>query len=157
MILRYQAGIIGNSITEMKAVFLKKSSLNSVIYTTNNQNGTVAIRNGIRLPKAGIVKAALHRLQDESWAIKSATVSQDSDDRYYVSVLFEYEVEVLPVQAAKKKHVGAGLQGFLPVRGFGRQYRRHAEVLQADAKEAGAPAAETVKALWLPERGKEIC
>lgn len=32
-------------------------------YTTNNQKGTVAIcGGGIRLPKAGIVKAALHRV-----------------------------------------------------------------------------------------------
>lgn len=48
-------------------------------YTTNNQKGTVAIiGNGIKLPKAGIVKAVIHRQPDASWIIKSATISQES-------------------------------------------------------------------------------
>ena len=59
-------------------------------YTTNNQKGTVAIINNkyIRLPKIGKVKAAIHRIPDSSWILKSSTVSQESDGRYYVSVLF---------------------------------------------------------------------
>ena len=62
-------------------------------YTTNNQNGTVSIIESqyIRLPKIGKVKAVIHRIPDEEWTIKSATVSKDSDDKYYISVLFEYE------------------------------------------------------------------
>ena len=67
-------------------------------YTTNNQNGTVAISDDrhIRLPKLGKVRAVIHRQPDTSWNIKSATVSQDGDGRYYVSVLFEYDA-VIPV------------------------------------------------------------
>ena len=67
-------------------------------YTTNNQNGTVAISDDrhIRLPKLGKVRAVIHRQPDASWNIKSATVSQDGDSRYYVSVLFEYDA-VIPV------------------------------------------------------------
>ena len=67
-------------------------------YTTNNQNGTVAISDDrhIRLPKLGKVRAVIHRQPDASWNIKSATVSQDGDGRYYVSVLFEYDA-VIPV------------------------------------------------------------
>ena len=67
-------------------------------YTTNNQNGTVAISDDrhIRLPKLGKVRAVIHRHSDTSWNIKSATVSQDGDGRYYVSVLFEYDA-VIPV------------------------------------------------------------
>lgn len=67
-------------------------------YTTNNQNGTVAISDDrhIRLPKLGKVRAVIHRHPDTSWNIKSATVSQDGDGRYYVSVLFEYDA-VIPV------------------------------------------------------------
>lgn len=67
-------------------------------YTTNNQNGTVAISDDrhIRLPKLGKVRAVIHRHPDASWNIKSATVSQDGDGRYYVSVLFEYDA-VIPV------------------------------------------------------------
>ena len=61
-------------------------------YTTNNQNGTVAIIDNryIRLPKIGKVKAVIHRVPGTDWKLKSATVSCSSDDRYYVSVLFEY-------------------------------------------------------------------
>lgn len=61
-------------------------------YTTNNQKGTIAIIDNkyIKLPKIGKVKAVIHRVPDPNWAIKSATISQDSDGKYYVSVLFEY-------------------------------------------------------------------
>lgn len=61
-------------------------------YTTNNQRGTVAIIDNkyIKLPKVGKIKAVIHRIPDDDWAIKSATVSRDSDGKYYVSVLFEY-------------------------------------------------------------------
>lgn len=62
-------------------------------YTTNNQKGTVAIvGNAIKLPKVGIVKAVIHRQPDADWIIKSATVSQESDSKYYISVLFEYDM-----------------------------------------------------------------
>ena len=62
-------------------------------YTTNNQNGTVAIIDSryIRLPKTGKVRAVIHRVPGTDWKLRSATVSCSSDDRYYVSVLFEYE------------------------------------------------------------------
>lgn len=67
-------------------------------YTTNNQKGTVAIfGHYIRLPKAGKVKIILHREPDVSWKLKSATVSQDSDGKYYASVLFEYETQVADI------------------------------------------------------------
>ena len=61
-------------------------------YTTNNQNGTVAIIDSryIRLPKIGKVRAVIHRVPGTDWKLRSATVSCSSDDRYYVSVLFEY-------------------------------------------------------------------
>ena len=59
-------------------------------YTTNNQHGTVAITdNSIRLPKIGHVKTVIHRKPNDSWIVKSATVSQESDGKFYISVLFE--------------------------------------------------------------------
>lgn len=60
-------------------------------YTTNNQKGTVAIIDNsyIKLPKVGKVKAVIHRVPDASWIIKSATVSKESDGKYYISILFE--------------------------------------------------------------------
>ena len=61
-------------------------------YTTNNQKGSVAIiGNAIKLPKIGKIKAVIHRQPDTNWLIKSATVSQDSDGKFYISILFEYE------------------------------------------------------------------
>ena len=68
-------------------------------YTTNNQNGTVAIIDDryLRLPKIGKVKAEIHRQPEYGWKLKSATVSQDSDGKYYASVLFEYEKNVTSV------------------------------------------------------------
>lgn len=67
-------------------------------YTTNNQNGTVAIVNkGIKLPKIGKVKAVIHRLPNPDWKLKSATISQESDGKYYVSVLFEFESPIVHI------------------------------------------------------------
>ena len=61
-------------------------------YTTHNQNGTVAITDTtIKLPKIGIVKAKIHRKPDADWKLKSATISQDNDGKYYVSVLYKFE------------------------------------------------------------------
>lgn len=60
-------------------------------YTTNNQHGTVAITDdSIKLPKIGYVKAVIHRKPDNNWAVKSATVSKESDGKFYISVLFEF-------------------------------------------------------------------
>lgn len=68
-------------------------------YTTNNQKGTVDIIDNkyIKLPKIGKVKAVIHRIPNADWIIKSATISQDSDSKYYVSVLFEFEKSISKV------------------------------------------------------------
>ena len=62
-------------------------------YTTYNQHGTVAIVDGkyIKLPKVGLVPAVIHRLPASDWELKSATISQEPDGNFYVSVLFEYD------------------------------------------------------------------
>lgn len=77
-------------------------------YTTKNQKGTVAIIDNkcIKLPKIGKVKAVIHRVPDDSWTIKSATVSQESDGKYYISVLFEFENTVNPYVADKTNAIG---------------------------------------------------
>ena len=66
-------------------------------YTTNNQTGTISIidERYIKLPKIGKVRAILHRLPNSDWIIKSATVSQMGDGTFYVSVLFEFEQDVI--------------------------------------------------------------
>ena len=77
-------------------------------YTTNNQKGTIAIMDNryIKLPKIGKVKAVIHRIPDSSWTIKSATVSQESDGKYYISVLFEFEEIVNPYIADITNAIG---------------------------------------------------
>lgn len=49
---------------------------------------------GLILPKAGKVKAVVHRIPEDNWHIKSVTVSRESDGKFYASVLFEYEAAV---------------------------------------------------------------
>lgn len=77
-------------------------------YTTNNQKGTVAIIDDkyIKLPKIGLIKAVIHRIPDNNWIIKSATVSQESDGNYYVSVLFKYNNSVNTYVADKTNAIG---------------------------------------------------
>ena len=77
----------------------KSSKHSRKSYTTNNQNGTVAIVDNkyIKLPKIGNVRAVIHRESKSDWVIKSATISQDRDGKYYVSVLFDFDQEIKQV------------------------------------------------------------
>lgn len=77
-------------------------------YTTNNQHGTVAIIDNkyIKLPKIGKVKAVIHRIPNSDWIVKSATVSQESDGKYYISILFEFENAINPYVADKTNAIG---------------------------------------------------
>lgn len=86
----------------------KSAKHNRKAYTTNNQKGTVAIIdiNYIKLPKIGKVKAVIHRIPDSDWMIKSATVSQESDGKYYISVLFEFEGPTNTYVADKTNAIG---------------------------------------------------
>lgn len=81
--------------------FKSKKHCRKFSYTTNHVELS---ENGIRLPKAGIVKAGIHRPVPEGWKIKSATVTREPDGKYYASVLLEYEQEL--VEAASGKAIG---------------------------------------------------
>ena len=75
-------------------------------YTTNNQHGTIALLDkGIKLPKVfkqfGVVKIKQHRKPCDNWRIKSATVSMNRSNEYYISVLFEYDT--IPVKTISKQ------------------------------------------------------
>ncbi|MGE9943323.1 RNA-guided endonuclease TnpB family protein, partial [Bariatricus sp. SGI.161] len=60
-------------------------------YTTNLVNGNIRIfENGIKLPKAGVVKAKIHRQIPEGFRMKAVTVRKQPSGKYYVSILFEY-------------------------------------------------------------------
>lgn len=77
-------------------------------YTTNNQKGTVAIVDNkhIKLPKIGKVKAVIHRIPNDDWVVKSATISQESDGKYYISVLFEFDNTINSYVADKTNAIG---------------------------------------------------
>ena len=45
-------------------------------------------------------------MPDDSWTIKSATGSQESDGKYYISILFEFENTVNPYVADKTNAIG---------------------------------------------------
>lgn len=73
----------------------KKNPVQS--YTTNNQNGTVALIDNrfIKVPKLkSLIKIKLHR--QPKGIIKSATISRHSSGKYYVSLLCKEKVNELP-------------------------------------------------------------
>ena len=74
-------------------------------YTTNNQN-TIYIKDSyIKLPKLkSLVKIKLHR--KIKGIIKSVTISKNSLDHYFVSILCEEEIEELP---KTNKNIGIDL------------------------------------------------
>lgn len=73
----------------------KKNPVQS--YTTNNQNGTIALIDNkfVKVPKLkSLIKIKLHRQPKGS--IKSATISRHPSGKYYVSLLCKEEVAELP-------------------------------------------------------------
>ena len=80
-----------NKFPKYKSKHNKKKS-----YTTNMVNGNIKIdyeSKSITLPKLGSVKCKYHRLIPEDYTVKSVTVSKTPTNKYYVSVLTEYDYE----------------------------------------------------------------
>lgn len=76
-------------------------------YTTNFSNRNIEVGTGfVKLPKLGKVKAKVHRKPEENWKLKSATVMQNRDGSYQVSVLFAYEKTVRSVPMTEKNTLG---------------------------------------------------
>ena len=76
-------------------------------YTTNNQNGTIAIAGGkVKLPKVGLVKMNQHRAIGIGERIKTATVTKRPSGKYYISIMVEYEQYIPTVSLDKGKAVG---------------------------------------------------
>ena len=74
-------------------------------YSTNNQHGSVRIEgNKVKLPKIGLVKLCLHRPLMEKSIIKTVTISKTPSGKYYISILVEYENQILPI--IPKKFLG---------------------------------------------------
>ena len=73
-----------------------KSRKNEQSYTTNNQNGTVHLSDNnrcITIPKCKRIRIKMHR--SFNGTIKSVTISKTCDDKYYISLLVEAEIEPL--------------------------------------------------------------
>ncbi|TJX13299.1 transposase [Tissierella creatinini] len=89
----------------------KSRKSNYFSYTTNNQKGTIYIKdNRIRLPKLKeMVKLKYHRKFDG--VIKAATISKNSAGHYFVSVLVNEEIIRLP-QTSNKIGVDVGIKAF---------------------------------------------
>ncbi len=61
-------------------------------YTTNCVNRNIQLMDGkLKLPKAGWVKIKQHRRIREDEVLKGATICQEADGNYYVSLLYERE------------------------------------------------------------------
>lgn len=72
-------------------------------YTTNLVNGNIIVtEKSIRLPKLGELKIKKHRTAPDNWKLKSVTVTQEAGGKYYVSVLYEYESQVIEQNNADK-------------------------------------------------------
>jgi len=68
------------------------------IYTT---------KDGIRMTKAGIVRAKFHRRPQAWWKLKRITVERTKTGKYYCCILYEYAVkEPEPVIPAEERTVG---------------------------------------------------
>ena len=78
-------------------------------YTSKKISGSNNIALGskyVKLPKLRYVKAKIHKMPDPNWLIKSATVSRDSDGKFYVSILFEFDEPVNTYVADTQNAIG---------------------------------------------------
>ena len=74
-----------------------KSKRNDQSYTTNNQGSTIKFSDNnryISIPKCKRIRIKKHR--DFIGEIKSVTISKTCDDKYYISILVNTEIKVLP-------------------------------------------------------------
>lgn len=95
--LRHLDTAFQNFFRNIKVGFPKFKSKRSTkkSYSTNCVNGNIELKNGfVKLPKVGNIKVKHHRQIPQEYKLKSATISQNSSGKYYVSILFEYENQV---------------------------------------------------------------
>ncbi|WP_297430720.1 transposase, partial [Clostridium sp.] len=96
---RKQKEILGKELTfkDLKGMpTFKSKRKNQNSFTTNNQNGTVSIVNEkyVKIPKLKeSIRFVNHRQLPEKSIIKSATISKDCRNHYYISFTVEYYIE----------------------------------------------------------------
>jgi len=78
----------------------KSKNRNQNSFTTNNQNGTVSIvdNNFVRIPKLKeLIRFINHRELPQNSIIKSAAISKNCKNRYYISFTVEYYVDEVKI------------------------------------------------------------
>lgn len=76
----------------------KSKKRSKMSYTTNNQKGNICTSDDnkyIKLPKLKQVRVKAHRQIKDNEIIKSCTISKTPSGKYYISILVEYEKEIL--------------------------------------------------------------
>jgi putative transposase len=109
-------------------------------YTTNLVNGNIALGGGqLKLPKLGRVKIRQHREIPEGYLLKSVTVSHTPSGKYFASILYEYEADILPVEPERVKGLDFSMSelyvdcdGGMP--GYPRPYRIAQEKLAKEQR-----------------------
>ncbi len=109
-----------------------KSKRNDQSYTTNNQ-GSVKFSNNdryISIPKCPRIKIKKHR--DFIGNIKSITVSKTTDNKYYISLLVETEIEPLK-KSSNMIGLDLGIKS-LVVDSNGHKYKNHKYLTKSQEK-----------------------
>ena len=78
-------------------------------YTTNNQGGNIYITDDskyICLPKIKLVRIKLHRQLPKNSIIKSVTISKTRTNKYFISILCEYDLDVKENQLNIENSIG---------------------------------------------------
>ena len=83
----------------------KSKKNNKHSYITNVVKTNIVLQDGyLKLPKLGFIKIKQHRIIPDNFTLKSVTVSKSATNKYYVSILFEYENQVS--QIVPEKFIG---------------------------------------------------
>ncbi|MGL5348985.1 MAG: RNA-guided endonuclease TnpB family protein [Cetobacterium sp.] len=77
--------------------FKSKRSTRKSYNTVSTSNNIRVEGNYLKLPKIGLVKIKLHRVIPQNYIIKSATISQEPNGAYYVSLLTEFQKDIREV------------------------------------------------------------
>ena len=106
----------------------KSKKRSKLSYTTNSQSGSIRItnENHIRLPKLKDVKIKMHRDIPSTHIIKSATITKTPTNKYFISILVEYE-HVVPIVNLDKNNA------------LGLDYASHSFYVDNQNREAGYP------------------
>ena len=110
-----------------------KSKRNDQSYTTNMVNGNIKISDNnryISIPKCPRIRIKMHRLFEGN--IKSITISKTTDNKYYVSLLVETNVE--PLEATNKMiGLDLGIKDLI-VDSNGHKYKNHKYLTKSQVK-----------------------